>query len=172
MPMKTCMKRMGALHYLVHLFTATLMTCMWSWIYLTFLAVPGKLTNYCELPRAQDEGMKVWGRKGEGGRGFEDGAWWGEWWGALLLLPFIGSILKWYLWLRDFEFFLYRTLHSLALEQREVSLLLKKLQYYQPCNFCRILSRSKTCTHCNSLVVNIQPNQPYCSLKLTLSIGY
>ena len=145
MPMKTCMKRMGALHYLVHLFTATLMTCMWSWIYLTFLAVPGKLTNYCELVG-----------------------------GIILLLPFIGSILKWYLWLRDFEFFfLYRTLHSLALEQREVSLLLKKLQlYYQPCNFCRIVSRSKTCTHCNSLVVNIQPNQPYCSLKLTLSIGY
>ena len=170
MPMKTCMKRMGALHYLVHLFTATLMTCMWSWIYLTFLAVPGKLKNYCEIPRTQDEGMKLWGRKGGGG--VEDGAWLGEGWGAFLLLPFIGSILKWYLWLRDFEFFLYRTLHSLALEQREVSLLLKKLQYYQLCNFCRILSRSKTCTHCNSLVVNIQPNQPYCSLKLTLSIGY
>ena len=38
--------------------------------------------------------MKVWGRKGEGGGGFEDGAWWGEGWGAFLLLPFIGSILK------------------------------------------------------------------------------
>ena len=171
MAMKTCMRKMGVLHYLVHLFTATLMTCMWSWIYLTFLAVPGKLTNYCELPRTQDEGMKVWGRKGEG-----KGVWgWGMvgWgWGAFLLLPFIGSILKWYLWLSILNLFLYRTLHSLALEQREVSLLLKKLQYYQPCNFCRILSRSKTCTHCNSLVVNIQPNQPYCSLKLTLSIGY
>ena len=82
--MKTCMKRMGALHYLVHLFTATLMTCMLSWIYLTFLAVPGKLTNYCELPRMQDEGMKVWGRKGEGGGGFEDGAWWGEGWEGIL----------------------------------------------------------------------------------------
>ena len=73
MPMKTCMKRMGALHYLVHLFTATLMTCMLSWIYLTFLAVPGKLTNYCELPRTQDEGMKVWGRKREGGGGLRMG---------------------------------------------------------------------------------------------------
>lgn len=144
MPMKTCMKRMGALHYLVHLFTATLMTCMWSWIYLTFLAVPGKLTNYCELV------------------------------GGILTTTLyrvhskmISMTERFWIW------FFYRTLHSLALEQREVSLLLKKLQlYYQPCNFCKILNRSKTCTHCNSLVVNIQPNQPYCSLKLTLSIGY
>lgn len=139
--MKTCMKRMDALHYLVHLFTATLMTCMWSWIYLTFLAVPGKLTNYCELPRAQDEGMKVWGRKGEGGGGFEDGAWWGEGGGHSyyypLSGPFLNDIYDWEI----LNLFLYRTLHSLALEQREVSLLLKKLQYYQPCNFCRIFKR-------------------------------
>lgn len=170
--MKTCMKRMDALHYLVHLFTATLMTCMWSWIYLTFLAVPGKLTNYCELPRAQDEGMKVWGRKGEGGGGLRMGhggvRGGGHSYYYPLSGPFLNDIYDWEI----LNLFLYRTLHSLALEQREVSLLLKKLQYYQPCNFCRILSRSKTCTHCNSLVVNIQPNQPYCSLKLTLSIGY
>lgn len=172
MPMKTCMKRMGALHYLVHLFTATLMTCMLSWIYLTFLAVPGKLTNYCELPRTQDEGMKVWGRKGGGGVWGWGMVGWGV--GGILTATLyqvhskmISMTERFWIW------FFYRTLHSLALEQKEVSLLLKKLQlYYQPCNFCKILNRSKTCTHCNSLVVNIQPNQPYCSLKLTLSIGY
>ena len=148
MLMKTCMKRMGVLRYSVLWFIVTLMTCKWNWICLTFQVTPGKLTNYCEhLTKAQGLSMGGW----------VGGAQWGEV-GAFLLLPTVlcvRSVLKIMTSMGErIEFVFYRTLYSLALERREVSVLLKKLHHYLhahiPC-FYRISSWSKTCYHTNSI---------------------